>query len=207
MHDKLKLLENNIIELKNLKQKYVDANVKVDKMDEWALRYGLFESIQIIIDIACHLVAKYDAGNPETYTECIELLERNGYLNSEISEKLIGMIGLRNILVHEYTILDLNKLKEFLENLRDFSDFVDSIKQFIWSHEKSIHYRNNRQNGSDLAELLLSKGYEVHRIIRRASTFNKSRIDHRYRDPHVNGIRLFRHYRELSAATHLIKLF
>ena len=131
MHEKLKLLENNIQELKNLKQKYVDPDVKVDKADEWALRYGLFESIQIVIDIVCHLVSKYNAGNPETYTECIELLERNGYLSSEISEKLIGMIGLRNLLVHEYAIIDLNKLKEFLENLSDFNDFVDSIKQFI----------------------------------------------------------------------------
>src|SRR5262249_49667045 len=46
------------------------------------------------------------------------------------------------------------------------------------------------QDGSYLAELLLSKGYEVHGIIRRASTFNTSRIDRLYHDPEVNGVRL-----------------
>ena len=54
------------------------------------------------------------------------------------------------------------------------------------------------QDGSYLAELLLSKGYEVHGIIRRASTFNTSRIDHIYVDPHKPEARLFLHYGDLS---------
>lgn len=54
------------------------------------------------------------------------------------------------------------------------------------------------QDGSYLAELLLSKGYEVHGIIRRASTFNTSRIDHIYVDPHDPKARLFLHYGDLS---------
>ena len=44
------------------------------------------------------------------------------------------------------------------------------------------------QDGSYLAELLLEKGYEVHGVIRRASTFNTSRIDHLYQDPHIIGV-------------------
>jgi GDPmannose 4,6-dehydratase len=62
------------------------------------------------------------------------------------------------------------------------------------------------QDGSYLAELLLEKGYEVHGIIRRASTFNTSRIDHLYQDPHVNGVRLFLHYGDLTDAVALVKL-
>lgn len=54
------------------------------------------------------------------------------------------------------------------------------------------------QDGSYLAEFLLSKGYEVHGIIRRASTFNTHRIDHIYVDPHEPGARLFLHYGDLS---------
>lgn len=54
------------------------------------------------------------------------------------------------------------------------------------------------QDGSYLAELLLSKGYQVHGIIRRASTFNTSRIDHIYIDPHKPEARLFLHYGDLS---------
>ena len=54
------------------------------------------------------------------------------------------------------------------------------------------------QDGSYLAELLLSKGYEVHGIIRKSSTFNTSRIDHIYMDPHDPNARLFLHYGDLS---------
>jgi len=62
------------------------------------------------------------------------------------------------------------------------------------------------QDGSYLAELLLSKGYEVHGIIRRASTFNTERLDHLYQDPHVHGVRLFLHYGDLSDSVSLVKL-
>ena len=62
------------------------------------------------------------------------------------------------------------------------------------------------QDGAYLAELLLEKGYEVHGIIRRSSTFNTSRIDHLYQDPHVNGVRLFLHYGDLTDAVALVKL-
>lgn len=62
------------------------------------------------------------------------------------------------------------------------------------------------QDGSYLAELLLEKGYEVHGIIRRASTFNTSRINHIYTDPHVNGVRFFLHYGDISDSTNLVKL-
>lgn len=62
------------------------------------------------------------------------------------------------------------------------------------------------QDGSYLADLLLAKGYEVHGIIRRASTFNTARIDHLYQDPHVNGVRLFLHYGDLADSVSLMKL-
>ena len=62
------------------------------------------------------------------------------------------------------------------------------------------------QDGSYLAELLLSKGYEVHGPIRRASTFNTDRIDHLYVDPHSPDARLFLHYGDLSDGTRLVTL-
>src|SRR5437764_1141082 len=62
------------------------------------------------------------------------------------------------------------------------------------------------QDGSYLADLLLEKGYEVHGIIRRASTFNTARIDHLYVDPHINGVRLFLHYGDLADSVNLVKL-
>ena len=62
------------------------------------------------------------------------------------------------------------------------------------------------QDGSYLTELLLGKDYEVHGLIRRASTFNTQRIDHLYQDPHVNGVKLFLHYGDMSDASCLARL-
>ncbi len=62
------------------------------------------------------------------------------------------------------------------------------------------------QDGAYLAEFLLSKGYEVHGIKRRASSFNTDRIDHLYQDPHESDVRMHLHYGELTDATNLIRI-
>lgn len=62
------------------------------------------------------------------------------------------------------------------------------------------------QDGSYLAELLLNKGYEVHGLVRRASTFNTSRVDHLYQDPHETGAKLFLHYGDLSDGSRMVTL-
>lgn len=62
------------------------------------------------------------------------------------------------------------------------------------------------QDGSYLAELLLEKGYEVHGIIRRSSSFNTERIEHLYSDPHINDVRMFLHYGDLSDSSNLSRL-
>ena len=62
------------------------------------------------------------------------------------------------------------------------------------------------QDGSYLAELLLAKGYEVHGIIRRASSFNTDRIDHLYKDRHESGVKMFLHYGDLTDSSNLNRL-
>jgi GDPmannose 4,6-dehydratase len=62
------------------------------------------------------------------------------------------------------------------------------------------------QDGAYLAEFLLEKGYEVHGIKRRASSFNTARVDHLYRDPHEADVRFFMHYGDLTDATNLIRI-
>ena len=62
------------------------------------------------------------------------------------------------------------------------------------------------QDGSYLAELLLSKGYEVHGIVRRTSTFNRGRLDAIYSDPQIEGTRLFLHYGDLTEGSSLVRL-
>jgi len=62
------------------------------------------------------------------------------------------------------------------------------------------------QDGSYLAEFLLHKGYEVHGLVRRSSIFNRERVDHIYKDPHLPGVRFFMHYGDLSDSGQLINL-
>lgn len=76
------------------------------------------------------------------------------------------------------------------------------------SKKKALITGITGQDGSYLAEFLLEKGYEVHGLIRRSSSFNTSRIDHIYQDPHVEGRKLFLHYADLvdpSLITNLIR--
>jgi GDPmannose 4,6-dehydratase len=62
------------------------------------------------------------------------------------------------------------------------------------------------QDGAYLAELLLSKGYEVHGVKRRSSLFNTDRIDHLYKDQHESGVNMFLHYGDMTDSTNLIRL-
>src|ERR1700744_40333 len=62
------------------------------------------------------------------------------------------------------------------------------------------------QDGAYLAELLIAKGYEVHGVKRRASSFNTDRIDHLYQDPHETDVRLKLHYGDLTDSTNLIRI-
>jgi len=131
MLDRLKLLEENINGLIEFKKRHTLGDIRSDKSKEWALRYGLLESLQIVVDISCHLTTKYNLGNPSTYAECIEFLRKYKYLDEELSDKLVGMVGLRNILVHEYITVDINKLYGLLDNIKDFKEFVNRIKDLI----------------------------------------------------------------------------
>lgn len=130
MLERLKLLEENIAELIEFKNKHSLEDIRSDKSRQWALRYGFLESIQIVIDVACHIVSKYNLGSPSTYSECIELLTKYKYIDNDLSNKLSGMVGLRNILVHEYITIDTDKLYGLLENVKDLKEFVEKIKEY-----------------------------------------------------------------------------
>jgi uncharacterized protein YutE (UPF0331/DUF86 family) len=130
-NDKLIRLEDNLRTLIQLKENYTLDDIKTNKVDEWGLRYGLFESIQIIIDIACHIVSEKNLGAPKNYTECIHSLVSNNYLKKGLGDKIIRMIGLRNLLVHEYGIIDVKKLFEYLDHIDDIKDFISSIRSTL----------------------------------------------------------------------------
>ena len=79
-------------------------------------------------------------------------------------------------------------------------------RPYPWAMKKAFVTGVTGQDGSYLAEFLLAKGYEVHGLIRRASTFNTHRLDPIYRDPHESGVRFFMHYGDLSDSGSLVNL-
>ncbi len=131
MLDRLGQLEENISELEKIRETFDISRIQMEKVPEWALRYGLFESIQIVIDVACHIAGKYNLGNPQNYKECIELLQKYEYIDANLADRLKSMIGLRNLLVHEYVGIDVEELYNFLRQLDDFKTFVKQIKRYI----------------------------------------------------------------------------
>jgi len=131
MQEYLHRLEDALAELRRLRDQYTLEDLKRDRLLEWALRYGLLESIQIIIDISCHLVSRNNLGTPSSYSECIALLARGGYLSEELARKLQLMVGLRNLLVHEYTSIDIEQLYQYLDQLPDFVQFIESVQPYL----------------------------------------------------------------------------
>ncbi len=134
MLERLTLLESNIAKLKLFKKRKKLEDIQNDPFDEWALRYGLFESIQIVIDLACHMAGKYNLGVTKSYAECIGKLAEHDYIDGELSKKLIAAVGLRNLrnlLIHEYVAIDPKRLYGFLEHVKDFERFVEKIAKAL----------------------------------------------------------------------------
>ena len=131
MLERLRALEENIAELRKFKKRFSLKEIQNDKMIQWSLRYGLLESIQILIDLSCHLVSKYNLGNPTTYSECVEFLKTYGYIDDDLNTRLLGMIGLRNLLIHEYMAIDVNKLYDLLNHVDDFIEFSRKISTIV----------------------------------------------------------------------------
>ena len=77
---------------------------------------------------------------------------------------------------------------------------------FTQTMKKALITGITGQDGSYLAELLLNKGYEVHGIIRRSSTFNTSRIDHLYQDPHTQERNFILHHGDMTDSSSLIRI-
>ncbi|NSW76216.1 MAG: DUF86 domain-containing protein [Candidatus Atribacteria bacterium] len=125
--ERFKRLEENIKELSSFREKVSFEEIYADKTLEWALRYGLLETIQSAIDLACHLVSRDNLGNPSTYAECITILEKNGYIDTILARRLTGMVGLRNLLIHEYATIDLKELYQCLFEIEDFTVFAQKI--------------------------------------------------------------------------------
>ena len=77
------------------------------------------------------MAGKYNLGVTKSYAECIRKLAEHGYIDAELSKKLIAAVGLRNLLIHEYVVVDPKRLYGFLEHVKDFERFVEKIAKAL----------------------------------------------------------------------------
>ena len=116
--------------LKRLSEKG-DVNIEtflsdVDRQE--VISFNLHLAIENCTDLAAHIISEEGLGVPGSASEMFYLLEDNGYLSLQLTEKMIKAVGLRNLIVHEYAKIDLERLFDIVgKDIRDLNDFIVSI--------------------------------------------------------------------------------
>lgn len=131
VREKLKALEEYVSELEKCQNLTVEQ-LKSSKRDLWAVAHGLQISIECILDIGNHIIADDKLGNPTNYREIIEILGREGVIPLEFGKELKDMPGFRNILIHEYLKVDVEKVHQNLQKApTQFQKFIGFINHYI----------------------------------------------------------------------------
>jgi uncharacterized protein YutE (UPF0331/DUF86 family) len=130
IHRRLGELDGYVAELSKF-QAYSLDDLTGDMAKAWAVSHGLQLAIQAVLDIGNHILAGQGV-HAADYTDVIDKLGETGILPAGFARKIRGMAGLRNIIVHEYTGVDLKKLYNFLKNnLSDFTDFARYVTHYL----------------------------------------------------------------------------
>ena len=121
---RLNQLSTSINKIERFKEMSLEEFLKDDIIQD-VVEYNLFIAINMMIDIATHIVVDNNMGNPETLGEAFSILNREKYLNDEETKVYRNMVGLRNILSHEYINIDKKIIYSILKNnLIDIKKFV-----------------------------------------------------------------------------------
>ena len=126
---KLAFIETCLQELRTLAHpERIDTDIKERRFVEHTVQV----CIQAVQDVASHVVSDQRLGEPRTNQELLGLLRNAGWLAPELSEALRLAVGFRNVLVHGYTAVDLNVLRDVLSNhLGDIERFVEAVRHKI----------------------------------------------------------------------------
>jgi uncharacterized protein YutE (UPF0331/DUF86 family) len=93
-----------------------------------SILFNIQMAVQNCIDIAAHIISDQGLGVPGSTNEMFYLLEENGYLDNEITEKMVKAVGLRNLIVHEYSKIDLDQIFEVAQkDITDLNEYLKSI--------------------------------------------------------------------------------
>lgn len=121
---RLKQLTTSIDKIERYKEVSLEEFLEDDIIQD-VVEYNLFIAINMIVDIATHIVVDNNIGNPETLGEAFSILNREKYLNDDETKAYRNMVGLRNILSHEYIKIDKRIIYGILKhNLKDFKRFI-----------------------------------------------------------------------------------
>ncbi len=125
----------NIIErcIKRIREIYDNNPKNLDNYDKQdAIILNLQRACQATIDIAMYIISTENMGIPQSQKSTFSILEENNIIESQMSKKLKGMIGFRNIAVHEYQELDIDVVRMIIENnLEDMLDFArEMLKKY-----------------------------------------------------------------------------
>ena len=93
-----------------------------------SILFNIQMAVQNCIDIAAYIIGDQGLGVPGSTNEMFYLLEENGYLDNEITEKMVKAVGLRNLIVHEYSKIDLDQIFEVAQkDITDLNEYLKSI--------------------------------------------------------------------------------
>ena len=115
---------NRVFEKRN-----VDLNGFLKDIDtQESILFNIQMAIQNCIDIAAHIISEKGLGVPGSTTEMFYVLEKNGYLDSDLTQKMVKAIGFRNLIVHEYGKIELEQVYEIAQNdIKDLNEYLKAI--------------------------------------------------------------------------------
>jgi len=131
MKEKIEELNRYLKELEKLRSISLEE-FSSSLSKQWMVFHGLQLSIQMLIDIGNHILAAIGENQIEVYVDIIDKLGKKEIIPPEFAQQIRGMAGMRNILIHEYAKVDLDKIFEIIQNrLDDFREFIGYINQFL----------------------------------------------------------------------------
>ena len=115
---------NRVIEKRN-----VDLNGFMEDIDrQEIILFNIQAAVQNCIDIAAHIISEEGFGVPGSTTEMLYILRKHGYLDNNLTQKMVKAIGFRNLIVHEYGKIELKQVYEIAQNdLNDLNEYLKSI--------------------------------------------------------------------------------
>ena len=114
-----RVLEKRDVELHNFIK-------DIDRQE--SILFNIQTAVQNCIDIAAHIISEESFGVPGSTTEMLYILEKNGYLDNDLTQKMVKAVGFRNLIVHEYGKIELEQAYEIAQNdINDLNEYLKAI--------------------------------------------------------------------------------